>query len=118
MGRRISATKRLERLSALPLPVPLAGEGRGEGAASRGLTLTYAPEDVIQPHVEAGRLVRVLEAWSPTFPGYRLYYRAAASLCPPSHSWSRRSSCGTERRGTVLLAERLARWLSASVVVA
>jgi DNA-binding transcriptional LysR family regulator len=29
-------------------------------AALEGYALTYAPEDVIQPHVEAGRLVRVL----------------------------------------------------------
>jgi DNA-binding transcriptional LysR family regulator len=51
-------------------------------AALEGYALTYAPEDVIQPHVEAGRLVRVLEAWSPTFPGYRLYYPSRRQSLP------------------------------------
>ncbi len=51
-------------------------------AALEGYALTYAPEDVIQPHVEAGRLVRVLEAWSPTFPGYHLYYPSRRQSLP------------------------------------
>jgi DNA-binding transcriptional LysR family regulator len=51
-------------------------------AALEGYALTYAPEDVIQPHVEAGRLVRVLEEWSPTFPGYRLYYPSRRQSLP------------------------------------
>ena len=51
-------------------------------AALEGYALTYAPEDVIQPHVEAGRLIRVLEQWSPTFPGYRLYYPSRRQSLP------------------------------------
>lgn len=51
-------------------------------AALEGYALTYAPEDVIQPHVDAGRLVRVLEEWSPTFPGYRLYYPSRRQSLP------------------------------------
>ncbi|MCT9813204.1 LysR family transcriptional regulator [Acidovorax sp. Be4] len=51
-------------------------------AALEGYALTYAPEDVIQPHVEAGRLVRVLEDWSPTFPGYHLYYPSRRQSLP------------------------------------
>lgn len=51
-------------------------------AALEGHTLTYAPEDVIQPHVDAGRLVRVLQAWSPTFPGYHLYYPSRRQALP------------------------------------
>ena len=51
-------------------------------AALEGYALTYAPEDVIQPHVQAGRLVRVLEEWSPTFPGYRLYYPSRRQSLP------------------------------------
>ena len=31
-------------------------------------------DDTIQDHVRAGRLVRVLEDWTPPFPGYHLYY--------------------------------------------
>lgn len=52
------------------------------GAALEGYALTYAPEDVIQPHVDAGRLVRVLEDWSPTFPGYHLYYPSRRQALP------------------------------------
>lgn len=51
-------------------------------AALEGYALTYAPEDIIQPHVEAGRLVRVLEDWSPTFPGYHLYYPSRRQSLP------------------------------------
>ncbi|TWO72327.1 LysR family transcriptional regulator [Caenimonas sedimenti] len=51
-------------------------------AALEGHALTYAPEDVIQPHVEAGRLVRVLDDWSPTFPGYHLYYPSRRQSLP------------------------------------
>jgi DNA-binding transcriptional LysR family regulator len=51
-------------------------------AALEGYAFTYAPEDVIQPHVEAGRLVRVLEEWSPTFPGYHLYYHSRRQSLP------------------------------------
>jgi DNA-binding transcriptional LysR family regulator len=51
-------------------------------AALEGYALTYAPEDIIQPHVEAGRLIRVLEEWSPTFPGYRLYYPSRRQSLP------------------------------------
>jgi DNA-binding transcriptional LysR family regulator len=51
-------------------------------AALEGHALTYAPEDVIQPHIDAGRLVRVLEEWSPTFPGYHLYYPSRRQSLP------------------------------------
>jgi DNA-binding transcriptional LysR family regulator len=51
-------------------------------AALEGYALTYAPEDIIQPHVDAGRLIRVLEEWSPTFPGYRLYYPSRRQSLP------------------------------------
>ena len=38
------------------------------------LGLAYLPEDVVQQQVTAGRLVRVLEDWSPVITGYHLYY--------------------------------------------
>jgi DNA-binding transcriptional LysR family regulator len=52
------------------------------GCRTERYALTYAPEDVIQPHLEAGRLVRVLEEWSPTFPGYHLYYPSRRQSLP------------------------------------
>nr|WP_285200902.1 LysR family transcriptional regulator [Rhizobium sp. CG4] len=39
-----------------------------------GLGLVYMMEGQIQPYLDTGRLVRVLEDWCPPFPGYHLYY--------------------------------------------
>ena len=43
-------------------------------AALAGMGLAYMPEDMAQPHLAKGRLVRVLEDWCAPFPGYHLYY--------------------------------------------
>jgi DNA-binding transcriptional LysR family regulator len=43
-------------------------------AALAGLGLTYVNEAAVAKHIAAGRLVRVLEDWTPPFPGLRLYY--------------------------------------------
>lgn len=43
-------------------------------AAVAGFGLGFVMEDHIQEHLASGRLVRVLEDWSPSFPGYHLYY--------------------------------------------
>ena len=43
-------------------------------AALAGLGLTYLPEGLVQPHINKGRLKRVLEDWCPSYPGYHLYY--------------------------------------------
>jgi DNA-binding transcriptional LysR family regulator len=39
-----------------------------------GLGLGYCPEDMAEPYIADGRLVRVLEDWCQPFPGYHLYY--------------------------------------------
>jgi DNA-binding transcriptional LysR family regulator len=43
-------------------------------SALDGLGLAYLPEDLVLPHIQQGRLIRVLEDWCPCFPGYHLYY--------------------------------------------
>lgn len=43
-------------------------------AALEGLGIAFLPEAEFAPHIEEGRLVRVLEDWCPPFPGYHLYY--------------------------------------------
>ncbi|HHJ2046429.1 TPA: LysR family transcriptional regulator [Pseudomonas aeruginosa] len=43
-------------------------------AALAGLGIAWLPEDEFAPHIEEGRLLRVLENWCPLFPGYYLYY--------------------------------------------
>lgn len=43
-------------------------------AALDGMGLAYVPQDLVQPHITAGTLIPILEAWWPSFPGYHLYY--------------------------------------------
>jgi len=45
--------------------------------------LTWVPEDIVEGHVAAGRLILVLDDWATTYPGYHLYYasrRASPAL--------------------------------------
>jgi DNA-binding transcriptional LysR family regulator len=43
-------------------------------AAAAGFGLGFVMEDQVEAHLSDGRLVRVLEDWCPSFPGYHLYY--------------------------------------------
>ena len=43
-------------------------------AALDGVGIAYLPEDYVRADIEAGQLTRVLDDWSPPFPGYHLYY--------------------------------------------
>ena len=43
-------------------------------AALEGLGVAFLPEEEFAPHIDANRLVRVLEDWCPPFAGYYLYY--------------------------------------------
>ncbi|MGJ7492457.1 LysR family transcriptional regulator [Variovorax sp. ZT4R33] len=51
-------------------------------AALDGMGFAYVPLDLMQPHIEAGRLVPVLEDWWPRFPGYHLYYANRRQIAP------------------------------------
>ena len=51
-------------------------------AALDGLGLAYLLEDVARPHVDAGRLKRVLVDWCLPFPGYHLYYPSPRQSSP------------------------------------
>jgi DNA-binding transcriptional LysR family regulator len=51
-------------------------------AALAGLGVALLPEDEVMSHVEAGRLVRVLEDWCPKFAGYHLYYPSRRQSSP------------------------------------
>jgi DNA-binding transcriptional LysR family regulator len=51
-------------------------------AALEGYGLAYGPEDQVEQHVAEGRLEKVLEDWSPTFPGYHLYYPSRRQSSP------------------------------------
>lgn len=43
-------------------------------AASAGFGLGFVMENQVISHLADGRLIRVLDDWCPTFPGYHLYY--------------------------------------------
>jgi len=51
-------------------------------AALAGFGLAYLPEDSVQEHLAAGRLVRVLADWCPPYPGYHLYYPSRRQPTP------------------------------------
>jgi DNA-binding transcriptional LysR family regulator len=51
-------------------------------AALAGGGLAYLPEDVVEPYLAEGRLVRVLEDWCAPFPGYHLYYPSRRQASP------------------------------------
>lgn len=51
-------------------------------AALAGQGLAYVPEEIALPHIEKGRLQRVLEGWSPYWDGYYLYYPSRRQSSP------------------------------------
>ena len=51
-------------------------------AALEGYGLAYMPQDVAEKHIAQGDLVRVLDEWSPTYPGYHLYYPNRRNASP------------------------------------
>jgi len=51
-------------------------------AALDGLGVAFLPEDEFAPHIEEGRLVRVLQDWCPPFSGYHLYYPSRKQHSP------------------------------------
>ncbi|TIQ66149.1 MAG: LysR family transcriptional regulator, partial [Mesorhizobium sp.] len=51
-------------------------------SALDGLGVAYMPEDQVLPYIADGSLVRVLEDWCPSFPGYHLYYPSRRQQSP------------------------------------
>lgn len=51
-------------------------------AALAGIGIALLPEDELTAHIEAGRLVRVLQDWCPRFAGYHLYYPSRRQPSP------------------------------------
>jgi DNA-binding transcriptional LysR family regulator len=47
-----------------------------------GFGLAYIPEEIILPYVAEGKLVRILEAFSPFWDGYHLYYPSRRQSSP------------------------------------
>ncbi len=51
-------------------------------AAANGYGIAYVPEDIVAHEIASGRLVQVLDDWSPAFPGYYLYYPSRKQNSP------------------------------------
>jgi DNA-binding transcriptional LysR family regulator len=51
-------------------------------AALEGLGIAFLPEEEFAPHLEEGRLVRVLDDWCVPFAGYYLYYPSRRQPSP------------------------------------
>jgi DNA-binding transcriptional LysR family regulator len=51
--------------------------------AERGVGLAYVPEPTIREQLRTGRLVRVLERYAPTVPGFYLYFPSLARRSAP-----------------------------------
>lgn len=51
-------------------------------AALQGLGVAYMAEDLVQAHIDEGRLIRVLADWCEPFSGYHLYYPSRRQSSP------------------------------------
>jgi len=51
-------------------------------AALDGMGVAFVPLDIMQPYIDEGRLVPLLQDWWPTFPGYHLYYANRRQIAP------------------------------------
>ena len=51
-------------------------------AVLAGFGLAYLPEDQVQPYLDDGRLIRVLDDWCAPFAGYHLYYPSRRQTTP------------------------------------
>lgn len=71
-------------------------------AAVAGLGLAFVALDQVQPYIDAGALVQVLDAWCPSFPGYHLYYPSRRQASPAFKllvdALRFRESCGLQTR--------------------
>jgi DNA-binding transcriptional LysR family regulator len=61
-------------------PLTLGDQGLMVDAALAGLGLAYVFEGLVGPLLEQGHLVRVLEDWCPSYPGFFLYYPSRRQL--------------------------------------
>ncbi|MCP3064180.1 LysR family transcriptional regulator [Myxococcus sp. K38C18041901] len=58
-------------------------DGAGAAIAAEGGGLAYVQEPAVREYLDSGRLVRVLEDYAPTVPGFFLYYPSRAQRSGP-----------------------------------
>lgn len=73
-------------------------------AALDGAGLAFIFEELAEPHIAAGALVRALEDWCPSFPGFQLYYPRQRRMPPALRAFidmaAARRLTSPERSGT------------------
>ncbi|MFS8112657.1 LysR substrate-binding domain-containing protein [Rhizobium jaguaris] len=63
-------------------PLVVSDRAFAVSAALQGVGIAYWAEQLVRPFVEAGRLVPLLEDYSPSFPGWHLYYPRQRHIPP------------------------------------
>src|SRR6266478_4395197 len=66
-------------------------------ASRAGIGLAYVGEWLVADEIASGSLIEVLSEWTPSYPGYCLYYpgrRTWPRACAPSSIWPMRFSFG------------------------
>lgn len=63
-------------------PMTFNSSSRQVEAALAGYGIAYVPEDLATVPMAKGGLTIVLDDWSPTFPGYYLYYPSRRQNLP------------------------------------
>lgn len=53
---------------------------QGIAAAAQGLGIAFVIADMVQGHLARGELVQMLDAWTPPFPGWHIYYPSGRLL--------------------------------------
>ena len=64
-----------------------------------GLGLAYLLEDYVRDHVKAGRLVALLEDWSPRLSGFYLYYSSRRQMGAPLQAFINFLAAESKQRG-------------------
>jgi DNA-binding transcriptional LysR family regulator len=83
VARELSFTRAAAKLGVSPSALSHSMRGLEERLglrlltrSTRSVTLTPTGDrlDLVQPHLETGKLVQLLADWTPPFAGYHLYY--------------------------------------------
>jgi DNA-binding transcriptional LysR family regulator len=65
-----------KRIISPPAVVTVNSPDAAAQAAVDGIGLAYLAGDLVRPFLKTGKLIQVLEEWSPSIEGYHLYYQS------------------------------------------
>ena len=88
-----------------PLTVSHRDVALAAAAQGVGIAFAYWSDRWLRPRIEAGELVPLLEAWSPPFPGWHLYYPRHATRTPAVRALVDFLKAEDERRSSAALLQ-------------